>query len=120
MSYEFEFSQGADSVPVGTYRGKFARVEDREKNEHGNSIRLVWTVQGGEHDGREATRIVGVDRPPTKKNALGRIFEGLAGKQFEPGDKVNLNDYVGTVYILDVREAPGGNGTRVESVITNM
>jgi hypothetical protein len=120
MSLEFEFSKGAESVPAGMYKAAFARVEDREKNEHGESVRFVWTVEGGEYDGREATRIVGIDRPPTAKNGLGRILSGLAGKQYEPGDKIRPDEFVGKVYLLDVKDAPGGNGTRVETCMPNM
>lgn len=120
MSFEFEFSQGGSSVPAGAYKGKFHRVENREKNEHGNSIRLIWKITRGDHEGEEASRIVGIDRPPTAKNALGRILSGLAGKLFEPGDKINIEDYIGKVYVLDVRDAPGGNGTRVEACIQDL
>lgn len=120
MAIEFEFSKGGESVPAGMYKAKFVRVEDREKNEHGASVRFVWEVTTGEHTGREATRICGIDRPPTAKNGLGRILSGLAGKQYEPGDKIRPDDFVGRLYLLDVKDAPGGNGTRVETVMPNM
>jgi hypothetical protein len=113
---EFEFSKGGDSVPVGTYKAKLDRVEEREKNEHGNSVRFVWKVVGGEQDDREATRIVGIDRPPTAKSALGRVLSGLAGGSFEVGQKIRVEDYVGRFFLLQVQDAPGGNGTRVETV----
>jgi len=113
---EFEFSKGGDSVPPDTYKGRFDRVEEREPNEHGESVRFVWTITAGDQSGREATRICGVDRPPTAKNALGRILGGLAGKSLEIGQKIRVEDYVGRLYLLQVVDAPGGNGTRVETI----
>jgi len=112
---DFEFSAGIESPPAGMYKATFDRVEDREKNEHGNSVRFVWEITEGEHQGREASRIVGIDRPPSKKNALGRLLAGLGGKAFEPGDKVSPDEFVGKSYLLQVADAPGGNGTRVET-----
>ena len=116
MSYEFEFSAG-EGVPAGMYKGRFDRVESREKNEHGESVRFVWIVAEGDHKDGIATRICGVDRKPTPKNALGRILAGLAGRSVEIGEKITADDFIGNEYLLQVADAPGGTGTRVETVM---
>ena len=112
---EFEFSAGAESPPAGMYKGDFDRVETREKNEHGESVRFIWIISEGELQGREASRIVGIDRPPSSKNGLGRLLGGLAGRSLEVGEKISPDSFVGRPYLLQVADAPGGNGTRVES-----
>ena len=115
---DFEFSAGNENPPSGMYKGTFSRVESREKNEHGESVRFVWKITEGECMDREATRICGIDRPPSAKNALGKMLAGLAGKSFEIGEKVSPDDFVGRPYLLQIADAPGGNGTRVETVMS--
>ena len=115
---DFEFSAGNENPPSGMYKGVFDRVEPREKNEHGNSVRFVWRITEGDQAGREASRICGIDRPPSAKNALGRVLAGLAGKSFEVGEKVSPDDFIEKPFLLQIADAPGGNGTRVETVMS--
>ena len=111
---KFEMGQGG-GIPVGTYQAEFVRVESREPNQHGQSCMFVWAVTSGDEAGHETTRICGIDRPPTKKNALGRILEGLADTSFEVGDGIDIENYVGQRYLVQVGDSPQGSGTRVES-----
>ena len=117
---EFEFSEGGGGPPAGMYKARLDRVEPREKNEFGNAVRFVFKVTVGDHADEEASRIVGVDRPPTSKNALGRLLAGLNGGPISVGQKIDPGAFIGREYLLQVGEAPHGNGTRVESVLPPM
>jgi hypothetical protein len=115
MDLNFEITAGGSSVPAGMYRATFDRVEESSHEEFGSGVKWVFKVTEGAHSGEEASRITG-DRP-TPKNAAGRMISGLSGQAAKPGVRVTLEACVGREFLIQVADAPGGSGTRIETVM---
>lgn len=116
MDFNFEITPGGSSVPPGLYRATFERVQKTTHEEYGEGWK--WTfkvVTDGEHAGEESSRTTGLI--PKPKNACGRMVAQLAGQSSKPGVKLSPEDCVGKEYMIQVEEAPSGNGTRVATVM---
>jgi hypothetical protein len=114
MSDEFEIKSG-DGVPAGIYRTMLLRVEDTNHDEFGVGRKFVFEVLDGDQKGGLATRITSPHA--TLKNAAGRLIAGITGTSLVPGTKIGLKPFYGRCYLVQVENAPSGNGTRVTSVI---
>ena len=54
------------------------------------------------------------------KNRLGRILGGLVGKPVVAGETISVEPCIGKSFLIQVEEAPSGNGsTRVGVVMPN-
>lgn len=115
---QFQVTAGGSSVPAGMYRGPFLGVEETEPHaEYGRGCRFKFKVQGGEHDGEEASVICGIEKPASPKNRLGRVLGGIVGKPVEPGQVIDVTPFVGKTYLFQVEAAPNGNGTRISTIM---
>jgi hypothetical protein len=103
------------------YKATFAGVEETPPHaEYGKGVRFKFKIVDGEHDGEEATVICGVEKPASPKNRLGRILGGIVGKPVVPGEMITVEQYVGRSFLIQVEQAPGGNGsTRIGVVMPN-
>lgn len=103
-------------VPAGTYIGPFLGVEDVEADAqrgYGPGLKWLFQIAKGELAGQQATRIT--TAIPTQKNACGRMLNGLLGRALQPGEAVDVQQFVGKTYLLIVAAGENG-GTRVETV----
>lgn len=118
---QFQVTAGGSSVPVGMYRAVFSGVEEQPPHpEYGKGVRFTFKISGGDHDGEDATVICGIEKPASPKNRLGRVLGGLAGAPVQPGQTINVDQYAGKVYLIQVEQAPNGTGTRVGTIMPNM
>jgi hypothetical protein len=119
MVMSFAVSAGGSTVPVGMYKAIFAGVEDTPPHaEYGRGVRFKFKVVGGEHDAEEATVICGIEKPASPKNRLGRVLGGIVGKPVAIGETITVDQYIGKTYLIQVEQAPGGNGsTRVGTIM---
>lgn len=111
---DFTVSSGSCDVPPGMYRAPFVRYEETAPHpEFGRGVKFAFKIDGGE----EATRICSIEKPPTARNSLGRILSGLLGRPLEVGERLNVDACIGKQYLIQVEAAPGGNGSRVSTVM---
>lgn len=110
MNMEFEIGSGGGPAP-GIYHAEFLRIEETEHVEFGRGLKHVFQVVDGPATGELCSRITSAS--PTVKNSCGRMIQGITGEALSPGQKVNLAQYVGRRYLLQVESAPGGSGTRI-------
>ena len=115
MSLQFEIGSGGSCVAPGNYRAKFVGVEPTEHEEFGAGLKWIWKVSTGDKAGEVASRIT--TPSPTLKNACGRMISGITGQSLTAGSKVNLDEFVGKEFLLQVGSTPSGS-SRVESVIS--
>ena len=115
MDFNFEITPGGSSVPPGLYRATFERAEEFVHEEHGPGAKWVFRVCDGEHSGEEASRITGPE--PKPKNACGRMVGWLSGESPSVGLKLDYEACVGREYMLVIEDSPGGNGTRIATVM---
>ena len=104
------------SPPPGVYRAIFEGVAETNHETYGPGVVFSWKVQGGEHDGKIASR---AGKPEaTTGNTTGKLLAQLLGEQFKPGE-VALDHCVGRAYTIVVALSPQGDGkkTRVESCV---
>jgi len=104
------------SPPPGVYRATFEGVAETNHEKYGAGVVFSWKVQGGEHDGKIASR---AGKPEaTTGNTTGKLLHQLLGEQFKAGE-VNLDSVVGKVFTIVVGLSPQGDGkkTRVESCV---
>ena len=104
---ELEWCAASEPAPEGIHEGEFLGCEKMPKNEdYGEGVRFKFVVRGGEHDGKMTSNI-GTAKP-TASNISGRLIKGLLGAEPKPGDKLNLNDYIGKRYTLVVSKNQKG------------
>ncbi len=103
-----------ESVPTGGYRTKFLRVEEAEGSpQYGPALRWCFEVTEGPLAGKLATALTG-RKFATKTNA-GKLLSQLQGKPLEKGETVDLSQFVGKVFAVNVVDTESGS-TKVESV----
>ena len=78
---------------------------------------MLLDVTEGDHAGEVASSIYGTERPPSPGNRLGRALGGLRGNPVMPGEKINVEPFIGKPYLIQVEKAPGGNGTRISTIM---
>lgn len=102
-----------ESVPVGGYRTKFLRVEEAEGSpQYGPALRWCFEVTDGPMTGKLATALTG--RKFTTKTNAGKLLSQLQGRPLEKSQTVDLNQFVGQSYAVNVTETESGS-TKVDS-----
>lgn len=107
------FTMGTGGLPVGTYPAEFSHVEPFE-NEFGPAVLLTFTVTNGEEVGNTATRIVSQKLSP--KSNLHKFVKAFKGSTIEPGERIELERFVGTRGMIITEETDSGS-TRVASFL---
>jgi len=97
-------------VPPGNYLARFSRIENVE-NQYGTAIRWVFTINSGPYTSKEISRFTTPDF--TLTNAAGKMAEGVAGRKLEADEEIDLDQYFGKLYQVEVELAPKGESTRV-------
>jgi hypothetical protein len=114
---QFTVSSGS-CVPPGFYAAQFLGCEETEPHpEYGRGVRFKFRIVGGDQDGAQASVIVGLEKPPTPKNRLGRVLGGLAGAPVAPGMTISVDQYVGRNFLISVQQVGSGQGTRIETIV---
>jgi hypothetical protein len=70
-----------------------------------------FEVAEGPDKGKIASRISG--KHPNPKNIAGRLMAAVSGKYLKPGVAINLDQYVGKLYLITVEPTSTGKGTRI-------
>ena len=106
-----------DLIPAGSYEAEFLGLEECEHDHKNYGPGICWRfrIVDGEVRDKVATRVTGNE--PTKNNACGRMLSQVAGTSLEAGTSVELADYVGHRFHIQVVPTPSGAGTRVEVVV---
>jgi hypothetical protein len=107
----------AGGVPVGSYTGKFAGLEEVPANpekKFGVGLRWKFTIDTGPFDGQTVSRVTGPT--PTLKNSCGKMLSGLLGRALTESEQIDPDTYLGKRFMLVVAAGQEG-GTRVEAVI---
>jgi hypothetical protein len=110
----FEVKAGG-GPPAGLYTAKFLTVESTRHQEYGPGLKFFFEIIGGDHNGERTSRIT--NDSPTPKNAAGRMLAGIIGEALTPGSKIDLTQYVGRQFLIEVENMP--NGTRISSIMPN-
>lgn len=102
-----------ESVPVGGYRTKFLRLEEAEGSpQYGPALRWCFEIVEGPLTGKLATALTG-QRFTAKSNA-GKLLSQLQGKPLENGQTVELSQFVGAAFFVNVVATESGS-TKVDS-----
>lgn len=109
---KFTFTE-AEGLPLGSYAAKFSAAEPFE-NDFGPGVRLVFEVLQGEHQGRKSSRIC--SQKLSSKSNLFKFVQSLKGSKLEPGEQVDLADYIGASGMMIVEQTDSG-ASRVGSFI---
>ncbi len=111
----FTVSQGL-FAPVGDYRATLVGIKEMKPHaEYGRSVRFIFRVAGGEHDGAEPCAFINVEDPPSPTNQFGRFLAGLTGTAIVPGSTIDVEQFIGKIFQIQVEDAPNRKGTRVSS-----
>ncbi len=111
-----EFVMGSGGVPVGSYKAKFAGVEEYNENneQYGPGLSVKFEVLEGEHAGAEASRIC--SQKMTPKSVLGKLAVAIKGQAIERGETFSFDKYVGVTGRILVESTENG-GSRVAAFI---
>jgi hypothetical protein len=107
--------KGRVYVSPGQYLAEFLGVEATDHPEYGPGLLWEWLVVGGKFDGQKVGRTTG--DTATSKNACGRMFKAVTGRQWHVEGDNDVEPSVGRRYHLIVEDAPSGDGTRVASAV---
>jgi hypothetical protein len=120
------FTKSKFDVPEGQYLAKFTGC-DLLEDKPGSAPRLgqdgkpmapgmAWRfeVVEGENTGKIADRITG--RVPGPKNVCGRFLAAVSGQILKDGMTVDLSQFVGKLYRVNVVTRETGNGTCVSDM----
>lgn len=109
----FEFDlQDNQSVPPGQYLTVFKDIQKTHHQEYGDGVMFIFEIAQGDFKGVTLGRI---GKPqPTRSNITGKIIAGILGS-YTPGQKVNLQRFVGKPYTAVV-ESAGNNRTQLAHV----
>ena len=111
MAFTLTVTSG-EGVPAGSYLATFAGIEP-VNNEFGDGLRWQFTVVAGPQKGCKASRTT--QPKPSPKNGCGKVLTGLLGRQLNPGESLDVEQFVGQTYLIVVAQTESGS-TRVESV----
>jgi hypothetical protein len=114
--------EGKYGAPVGRYRAKFVGVEEREPMEgsdYGPGLEWSWEILAAvdgsrEHAGKIVSRTTALE--PTNKNSCGRFLKAVTDQIIGINAEVDLSDYVGRLYRIEVEPNSTGKNTRVAEV----
>lgn len=98
-------------VPAGTYLTIFSRVENID-NQYGPALRWVFEITAGLYISKEISRFTRPDFTIT--NAAGKMLNGIVGRTVQADEEVDISDYYGRPYQVEVKESPKSESTRVE------
>jgi hypothetical protein len=101
-------------VPPGQYWARFLGVEDRDDENYGPGLVWRFIILDGVYAGQEVSRITSPE--PTKKNACGKLFQGLAGGRVPNDAELDIDSFKGREYGVVIGESSTGQSTRVDSV----
>ncbi|MCG2685356.1 MAG: hypothetical protein L6306_17265 [Planctomycetales bacterium] len=101
--------------PPGIYRASFQTVEDTEHEEYGAGLKFDFLIEEGDCAGQHASRIT--SDQPTPKNAAGRMLAGITGAAITAETDVDLQPFVGRLYLIQVEETKNGGSTRIASAM---
>lgn len=117
------FTKSKFDVPEGQYVAQFLGLQMLDPKP-GEGPRLgqdgkpmppgmAWRFQilEGPESGKQADRISG--RQPSPKNVCGRFLAAVSGQILKDGMEVDLEQYVGKKYRINVVQKESGNGTCV-------
>jgi hypothetical protein len=111
-----QFTMGTGGLPAGSYPVRFVRCE--EYNEHkdlyGPAVRLVFAVQGGDHDGEEGFAVCSAKLTP--KSKLSKFATGLKGAPIATGETFDFDDHSGTEGLIVVEPTDSGGGKVVSFI----
>jgi hypothetical protein len=108
------FVMSSVGAPKGVYNAKFVAVYPTKHAEYGDGYRFEFEVLSGEFAGRLVSRVTGNE--PTPANILGRLLNGLVGRELAPKEEIDVNVLVGQPYLVTVEETKPGL-TRVAAVM---
>lgn len=98
-------------VPVGSYLAIFLSIDPID-NQYGPALRWVFEITSGPYISKTISRFT---RPEfTTNNAAGKMLNGIVGRQVEADEEIDLSDYFGKLYQIEVKESPKGESVRVE------
>ena len=111
-----KMTMGTGGLPVGSYSARFKKCEEYKENldKYGPAVRLVFTVQGGEHDGEEGFAVCSAKLTPRSK--LTKFATAIKGGPIAAGDEIDFDDLVGVEGLIVVEETESG-GSKVASFI---
>ncbi len=98
-------------IPVGHYLAVFLRI-DAVDNQYGPALRWVFEIAAGPYISKEISRFTRTEF--TTANAAGKMLNGIVGREVEADEQIDLSDYFGKPYQIEVKESPKGESTRVE------
>ncbi|NQU20607.1 MAG: hypothetical protein HQ567_04940 [Candidatus Nealsonbacteria bacterium] len=104
-----------NSVPIGAYTCTFDGIEEVDHPEYGPGWKWIFSVIGGEHEGRPCYRTTKDE--PTPKNSCGRFLAALSGSTPADDLEVDTDDFLGHSYMCMVEASPSGEGTRIGSFV---
>jgi hypothetical protein len=105
------------SVPVGSYTGRFAGLEEVAENQekkYAAGIRWRFVIDAGPYEGQTVSRVTGP--APSVKNTCGKVLSGMVGRALKENEQIDTDAFLGRRYMLVVAAGQEG-GTRVEAVI---
>jgi hypothetical protein len=111
-----KMTMGTGGLPMGSYPVRFAKCEEYTENvdKYGPAVRLVFIVQGTEHDGEEGYAVCSAKLTP--KSKLTKFAVALKGGPIPAGEEVDFDNLVGVEGLIVVEETESG-GSKVTSFI---
>ena len=110
MPMPYQVTSGG--VPPGRYATILEAIETMT-NRYGPGLLSRFRVTDGEFAGRYVTRATGCTLTP--ENALGKLVRGLAGRDPQIGEVIDLEQFKGRPFIADVEATESGH-SRVAAV----
>lgn len=97
-------------------RLRLVSIDEAEaKAGYNAGARFEFVNVAGEHKGAKAFRTTGMNFSPS--SAAGDFVAGFLGQEhLEDGQELDLDEFIGEVFIGDVETSPQGTGTRVARV----
>jgi hypothetical protein len=100
-------------VSPGQYSARFVGAEDRPHLKYGPRLRFWFEIVSGSFSGQRVCRIA--NRTSTGGDITGRLLAGLAGRPPIAGEDVEVNEFIGSRYVITV-ELDNRGWPRVTSV----
>jgi hypothetical protein len=108
---------GKSSIPGGLYTAKYLGSEETT-TQLGEALKLKFQIVGGDHDGKEVSRLVNPGATSPKSN-VAKFFAALASLSAERGVEIDDADYRGCVYQVLIEEADSGY-PRLEKIVKRL
>ncbi len=112
MSEIFSMAMGGGrfGAPVGVYRATFDGLKQNTHPEFGPGIEWLFTIQDGEHSGKQISRTTSANASPA--NAAGKMLTSMHGRPLAQGESIDFASMKGKLFSVVVEQGKGV-GTRV-------